>query len=88
MYQPLKKQDYSDDIIAERGYASNYDHFSYDDKAIGHVIKKRPRRIDAVRLYCNDNYEEYFKKISDHIPIIMELQINWVIHNYKWKVWY
>lgn len=72
----LKNEDSQDETIAERGYASNYDHFSYDEKAIGHVVKTRPRRIDAVRIYCNDDYEEYFKKISDHIPIMMELQIN------------
>ena len=72
----LKNQDLPNEIVAERGYASNYDHFSYDEKAIGHVVKKKPRRIDAVRVYCDDNFEEYFKKISDHIPIIMELQIN------------
>lgn len=72
----LKNEDSLDETITERGYASNYDHFSYDERAIGHVVKTRPRRIDAVRIYCNDDYEEYFKKISDHIPIIMELQIN------------
>lgn len=72
----MKNQDSEDESLAERGYASNYDHFSYDEQAIGHVINSKPRRIDAVRVYCNDNYEEYFKKISDHIPIVMELRIN------------
>lgn len=71
-----KKQDSLEETILERGYASNYDHFSYDEKAIGHVVKKRPQRIDAVREYYNDDFEEYFRRISDHIPIIMELQIN------------
>lgn len=72
----LKNQDTPEEIVEERGYASNYDHFSYDEKAIGHVVKKKPRRIDAVGVYCDDDYKEYFKKVSDHIPIIMELQIN------------
>ena len=72
----LKNADSSDESLADRGYASNYDHFSYDENALSHVVKKKPRRIDAVRLYCKDDYQEYFKKISDHIPIIMELQIN------------
>ena len=73
----LKKKDNSDSAdFLERGYASNYDHFSYDESAIGHVIKNKPRRVDAVRKYCGDDFEEYFKTISDHIPIIMELQIN------------
>lgn len=73
----LKKKDDSETgEYSDRGYASNYDHFSYDENAIGHVIKNRPRRVDAVRKYCGDNFEEYFKTISDHIPIVMELQIN------------
>lgn len=72
----LKNPDSTEEILEERGYANNYDHFSYDEQAIGHVINNKPRRIDAVRVYCNDNYEEYFKKISDHIPIVMELKIN------------
>ena len=70
----LKKKE--DDEFADRGYASNYDHFSYDENEIGHVIKGRPRRVDAVRKYCGDDFEKYFNTISDHIPIIMELQIN------------
>lgn len=71
----LKKKDDSEEY-ADRGYASSYDHFSYDESAMGHVIKGKPRRIDAVRKYCGDDFEEYFKTISDHIPILMELQIN------------
>lgn len=70
------KADADSEEYFERGYASNYDHFSYDEKRIGHVIKGRPRRIDAVRKYCKDDFEEYYKTISDHVPIIMELQIN------------
>lgn len=72
----LKNEGSTDEVFADRGYASNYDHFSYDEEAIGHVVKKEPRRIDAVRTYCGDDFEEYFKKVSDHIPIVMELQIN------------
>lgn len=71
-----KKNDSDSEEFADRGYASSYDHFSYDESAMGHVIKGKPRRIDAVRKYCGDDFEEYFKTISDHIPIIMELQIN------------
>lgn len=62
--------------FADRGFASSYDHFSYDEKRIGDVIYKNPKRIDAVRQYCNDDFEEYYKTISDHIPIVMELKIN------------
>lgn len=71
----LKKKENTEEF-ADRGYASNYDHFSYDEKQIGHVVNGEPRRIDAVRLYCGDDFEKYFKTISDHIPIVMELKIN------------
>ena len=73
-----KRYDELDDQeqFADRGYASNYDHFSYDEKRIGDVIYKKPRRIDAVRQYCKDDFEEYYKTVSDHIPIVMELKIN------------
>lgn len=71
----LKKKENTEEY-EDRGYASNYDHFSYDEDAIGHVLNGRPRRIDAVRKYCDDDFEKYYKTISDHIPIIMELRIN------------
>lgn len=73
----LKRKDDSDlGDYSERGYASNYDHFSYDENAIGYVINGQPKRIDAVRKYCSDDFDKYFKTISDHIPIVMELKIN------------
>ena len=71
----LKKKEDSEEY-EDRGYASNYDHFSYDESAIGHVVHGKPRRVDAVRKYCGDDFEKYFKTISDHIPIVMELKIN------------
>ena len=70
------KADSDTEEFADKGYASNYDHFSYDEDAMGHVINRKPRRIDAVQKYCGNDFETYFKTISDHIPIVMELQIN------------
>ena len=67
--------------IKERGYACNYDHFSYEEANIQHVLNGKPRIIDAVRKYCRDgsgieNFERYQKTVSDHIPIVLELKIN------------
>lgn len=62
--------------FADRGYASNYDHFSYEESQICDLIQGKPRRIDAVRKYCNDDFEQYYKTVSDHIPIMLELKIN------------
>ncbi|MBO4787690.1 MAG: hypothetical protein IKX04_08640 [Clostridiales bacterium] len=57
----------------ERGYANDYDHFSYEESQFEGMIVKA-RRIDAVRKYCDDNFEEYYKKVSDHIPIMMTVE--------------
>ena len=58
----------------DRGYANNYDHFSYDvDKFLG--VQIHEQRIDAVRKYCNDDFETYFKTVSDHVPIVMEMSL-------------
>ncbi len=70
----LKNKEQTEDY-GDRGYASNYDHFSYDMK-MQYVVNGNPRRVDAVRKYCADDFEKYFKTVSDHIPIVMELKIN------------
>ena len=57
----LKKKENTEEYD-DRGYASNYDHFSYDEDAIGHVLNGRPRRIDAVRKYCDDDFENIIKQ--------------------------
>ena len=78
----LKRQ-FDDDITDEevgeyqnraRGYANNYDHFSYDvDRFFG--IRIYVKKIDAVRKYCNDDFETYFKTVSDHVPIVMTMEL-------------
>ena len=58
----------------DRGYANNYDHFSYDfDRFSGGQIDVK--RIDAVATYCGGNFETYFKTVSDHVPIVMEMSL-------------
>lgn len=60
--------------LEARGYAHDYDHFSYEEKQFDNV-KVSARRIDAVRDYCNDDFETYLKTVSDHIPILMEIEL-------------
>ncbi len=57
----------------ERGYVNDYDHFSYEEKRFAGVHMKA-KRIDAVRKYCKDDFETYLKIVSDHIPIMMEIE--------------
>lgn len=55
-----------------RGYAHDYDHFSYE-VAQFRGVNVRAKRIDAVRKYCHDDFKAYREQVSDHIPIMMQL---------------
>lgn len=55
-----------------RGYAHDYDHFSYEEKQFEGLYLKA-KRIDAVKKYCNNDFEKYYNQVSDHIPIMMEV---------------
>lgn len=60
---------------SSRGWANNYDHFTYDaDRFAGTYIQAR--RIDTVRKYEKDDFPSHRREISDHIPIIMNLNLN------------
>ena len=76
---------------ARDGYASNYDHFSFDESIKDHVL--RCYALDAVHgnttimspeSYMtatqqpsapNSPFEVYLKNVSDHLPIVMELDL-------------
>lgn len=65
------------DADSERGYSHDYDHASFNAKRYEqHGIKYSVRRIDAVRDYCADDFKLYRKTVSDHIPIVVELELN------------
>lgn len=57
-----------------RGYANNYDHFSYDEDRFSDLHPK-VKRVDTVRKYCNDDFEKHKKEISDHVPISIEIDL-------------
>ena len=55
-------------------YANNYDHFSIDrDRFTG--IYTKPHRIDTVRKYTGEDVERHRKKISDHVPIYLNINL-------------
>lgn len=61
----------------KRGYSQNYDHFSFDIHVFEEEgIQYQAKRIDAVREYCNDDFELYRAEISDHLPICLEIMMN------------
>lgn len=81
----LKKQKDSDEQNAEQDdeqnteqkaqiFANNYDHFSYDTNRFNGT-RKRISRVNTVEKYCNNDPQEHIKKISDHTPIKMSLNI-------------
>lgn len=63
-------------------YANNYDHFSFkDDPRYNSTMKYY--RVDAVRKYYEDKNtygkeatRKYLKEVSDHIPIMLEIELN------------
>lgn len=62
------------DDVSQRGYSHDYDHFSYDIEGFNGV-KVTAKRIDAVRKYCADDFEQYYKTVSDHIPVVMNIEL-------------
>lgn len=58
------------------GYANNYDHFTYNEtyfNRAGVVVKTDV--VDTVNRYSNNNFEQHYRRISDHVPIMMEINL-------------
>jgi Endonuclease/Exonuclease/phosphatase family. len=53
------------------GYASSYDHFSFDETKMASV--QFIQRLNAVEKYFGGDYEKYYQAVSDHIPIVIEI---------------
>ena len=59
---------------SEGGYANNYDHFTYSPE-LSHFAGVTCQAVDAVEKYCEGDFEYYRKNISDHVPIVMEIEL-------------
>ncbi len=70
----VKSADNDSVELGGNGYSCNYDHFSFEEAQF-QGVSYDVRRIDAVKQYCNDDFEEYFHAISDHVPIMMEINL-------------
>lgn len=64
----------SDDNQSECRFANNYDHFTYDAIRFKDV-SVQCESINAVQKYCNGDFKKYNDTVSDHIPIVMNLNI-------------
>lgn len=56
------------------GYSSNYDHFTYDAERFDGVSVKCSR-VDSVGQYCGGDFKRHRWKISDHVPVLMKLDL-------------
>ena len=57
-----------------QGFCNNFDHFTYDAERFS-TVTAQCQSIDSVNKYCGGNFEKHRKTVSDHIPIVMELDI-------------
>ena len=67
-------QDQLTTLKESNGYANNYDHFTYSPER-SKFQNVSCRTIDAVQKYCGGDFNEYREKISDHLPIVITIQI-------------
>lgn len=70
----LKKPNEENRDKSKNIFSSNYDHFTFDANRFND-ISVTCDRINTVKKYCDDDYEQHLKDISDHIPVVMKLNI-------------
>lgn len=58
----------------EKHLANNYDHFTYSAE-LSPFANVSCQTIDAVSKYCGGDYSYYYNHISDHLPVLMEIEI-------------
>jgi len=60
--------------MSAKGYANDYDHFSFDTKRFAGV-DVQIQRIDSVSKFMGGDFEQHMQKISDHVPIKFEFSL-------------
>ena len=65
----LKNKDPHDYVVAEA-----VDHFSYKSEFLK-ALNPVPSRVDALALYAGGDGSRYFREVSDHVPIKLQLQV-------------
>lgn len=75
-----KQNEYGQEEFETSVYSFNYDHFSYEEAKFEGVTVRVRRITNAITKYCtpsngdySSNFEKYYKTVSDHIPIMMEI---------------
>jgi endonuclease/exonuclease/phosphatase family metal-dependent hydrolase len=63
--------------LSDDRYVNDYDHFSYDSwRFFDSGVISSERKIDSVNLYCNGSFPTHKSNISDHVPIVLDIDIN------------
>lgn len=74
----LKKPNPNSGLETARGegeeYANNFDHFTYSPER-SKFVKVSYQTVDAVQKYCGGDFAYYRENISDHLPIVMTVEI-------------
>ncbi|GHV52252.1 hypothetical protein AGMMS49579_09230 [Spirochaetia bacterium] len=71
----ITEQEDKTTLSKENDFANDYDHFSYDMIGMSD-IELYIKRVNAVEKYYHNDFVNYHKKVSDHIPVKMELELN------------
>lgn len=58
----------------ETQFSNNYDHFTYDELRFEDT-NVECSRVNAVEKYYDGDYEKYRKNVSDHVPVMLELNL-------------
>lgn len=58
----------------ESFWANNYDHFTYDMDRFS-SLSVTAERINTVKNYCKEDYELHRKTVSDHVPVVLNLNL-------------
>lgn len=72
--KPDKTGDQGQEPSLASNYANNYDHFTYSPET-SPFTGVSCHAIDVVSKYCGGDFEYYQKNISDHIPVVIEIEI-------------
>ena len=70
-----KEDENFDEDDPNNGYSQNYDHCSYGMNRFSGV-NIRALKIDAVKKYTENNFARFKREVSDHVPIVAELELN------------
>jgi len=70
------KRDNKDNKEYRYYYQRDLDHCGCGDKHLEGRAELSVKQVDAVSRYMNGSFEDYYKHISDHVPVRLELTIN------------